>query len=127
MEKEKLHDLVFTKKQNKLLFVCFYILLNLADDINTEKKMMKKDLSNMMLAMLSRANEDLLVLVITFLKKLSMFEENIILFKEQKLIDSLLKCILCNSQTVVLIALRLLFNLSFDKVTFVILYISSTI
>jgi len=114
-EKERLHDTIFTKKQNKLLFICFYILLNLAEDINTEKKMVKKDLVQMLLAMLSRTNEDLLILAITFLKKLSMFEENISLFKDHKLIELSFRCMICTSQNVVLNALRLLFNLSFDK------------
>jgi hypothetical protein len=35
---------VLQKKQDKVLFVCFYLLINLAEDISVERKMMKKDL-----------------------------------------------------------------------------------
>ena len=31
-------------KQDKVLFVAFYILLNLAEDVNVERKMIKKDI-----------------------------------------------------------------------------------
>ena len=32
------------QKQDKVLFVAFYILLNLAEDLNVERKMIKKDI-----------------------------------------------------------------------------------
>jgi hypothetical protein len=115
-EKEATKERSFQHKQDRLLFVGLYILLNLAEDASVEKKMIKKALVPSLLAMLSRTYEDLLVLTITFLKKLSIFEENKEVFKECNLVDNLLKFIPCSSQSLVLITLRLLFNLSFDKV-----------
>jgi hypothetical protein len=37
---------VFFLKPEKSLFISFYILLNLAEDVNTERKMIKKGLLN---------------------------------------------------------------------------------
>ena len=56
--------------------VCYHILLNLAEDINVEAKMRKRKLIPSLVAMLDRDNPDLVVLVLTFLKKLSIFKEN---------------------------------------------------
>ena len=34
--------LALIQKQDRLLYICFYLLLNLAEDINVERKMKKK-------------------------------------------------------------------------------------
>ena len=56
--------------------VAFYLLLNIAESTDVEKKMRKKNLIVMLLKTLDRTNTDLLILVVTFLKKLSIFREN---------------------------------------------------
>lgn len=43
-EKEGAKHAALIRKQDKLLFVGFYILLNLAEDLSVEKKMVKKQL-----------------------------------------------------------------------------------
>lgn len=63
-------------KQEKLLYVCFHILLNLAEDVNVELKMKKRNIIPCLIKTFNRQNEDLLILVVTFLKKLSIFQEN---------------------------------------------------
>jgi hypothetical protein len=45
-------------------------------DSSVEKKMVKRNLIESLSAMLDRGYGDLLILVVTFLKKLSLFEEN---------------------------------------------------
>lgn len=45
-QKEEYYYGVMCRKQDKLLFVAFYILLNLAEDPTVERKMLKKDLIN---------------------------------------------------------------------------------
>ncbi|RYG70131.1 hypothetical protein EON64_01030 [archaeon] len=115
-EREAAKQRVFSRKQDRVFFVAFYILLNLAEDAGVEKKMLKKGLVQMLLAMLGRRYEDLLLLVLTFLKKLSVFEENKEAFKQCLLVDHVSKFLACSSQPLVLMVLRLLFNLSFDKV-----------
>lgn len=114
-EKESNKQNQFVRKQDRLLFVGFYILLNLAEDTSVERKMIKKGLIPSLMAMLSRKYEHLLVLVVTFLKKLSIFEENKDSLKESNVVEQISKFVPCSSQDLVLVTLRLLFNLSFDK------------
>ncbi|KAJ3115068.1 Kinesin-associated protein 3 [Phlyctochytrium bullatum] len=77
---------------------CFHLLLNLAEDLNIEVKMVKRDIVKYLLTMLERKTPELLILTVTFLKKLSIFKENK---------DEMVKAL----QTLVL---RLLLNLSHD-------------
>jgi hypothetical protein len=62
--------------QDKLLFVCFHVLLNLAEDIGVERKMKKRKITPMLVSMLDRKSPELVMLAVTFLKKLSIFMEN---------------------------------------------------
>lgn len=56
--------------------MCFHILINLAEDFEMEKKMIKKKMILHLTRTLEREDEDLLILAVTFLKKLSIFNEN---------------------------------------------------
>ena len=89
----------FLLAQEKLLFVCFYILLNLAEDFHIELKMKSKKLIRSLVSMLHRTGapyvddrgflDELHLLVLTFLKKLSIFEENKREMKENNIIANL--------------------------------------
>ncbi|KAB0345678.1 hypothetical protein FD754_022604 [Muntiacus muntjak] len=63
-------------KQEQLLRVALYLLLNLAEDTRTELKMRNKNIVHMLVKALDRDNFELLILVVSFLKKLSIFMEN---------------------------------------------------
>jgi hypothetical protein len=65
--------------------------------------------------MIERNNPDLLFIVLNFLKKLSIFGENKNEMKEQNIIEKLNRFIPCNNQLLLSIALRTLYNLSFDQ------------
>lgn len=56
--------------------VSLYLLLNLAEDTRTELKMRNKNIVGLLVKILERDDEELLVLVVSFLKKLSVFLEN---------------------------------------------------
>jgi len=56
--------------------VAFYLLLNLAEDLKVELKMRNKAIIIQLIHALERDNNDLLILVVSFLKKLSVFVEN---------------------------------------------------
>ena len=58
------------------LAVLTYLLLNLAEDAKVEMKMKNKKIVPMLVQLLERDNVDLLILVVSFLKKLSIFVEN---------------------------------------------------
>ena len=113
-EREQKRERKQVKKQDKLLFVAFYILLNLAEDVAVERKMLKKSLLDSLLSMLDRSFVDLLVLVVTFLKKTAIFEENKDALKATPVIAMIARFLPCSSAPLVNISLRFLFNLSFD-------------
>ncbi|EFC44901.1 hypothetical protein NAEGRDRAFT_79669 [Naegleria gruberi] len=63
-------------KQENLLYVCFRILLNLAENIDIESKMKKRGLIPNLVNALDSENPELLCVLVTFLRKLSIFQEN---------------------------------------------------
>ncbi|XP_014221190.1 kinesin-associated protein 3 isoform X1 [Trichogramma pretiosum] len=103
-----------TKKQEQLLKVAFYLLLNIAEDIEVEKKMRKKNLVGMLMKIFERSNTDLLILVVTFLKKLSIFIENIDEMADGNIVEKLVKLLQNNHPDLISSIMKLIFNLSFD-------------
>ena len=56
--------------------MAYYLLLNIAEDLKVEMKMRNKQLVKLLVKSLERENFELLILVVSFLKKLSIFIEN---------------------------------------------------
>jgi hypothetical protein len=73
-DEKKLANII--KKQEKVLFVAFHLLLNLAEDLQIERKMKNRQVIYLLISMLERNNPDLLFIVLNFIKKLSIFGEN---------------------------------------------------
>ncbi len=71
-----LHNLNFISKGVCHISVSYYLLLNLAEDLKVEMKMKNKNIIMMLCKTLNRENHELLILVVSFLKKLSIFVEN---------------------------------------------------
>ncbi|CAJ1456697.1 unnamed protein product, partial [Effrenium voratum] len=103
------------QKQNKLLHVCLSVLLNLAEEISTERKMVNRKMPHLLIQLLDRSQEDLLLVVLTFLKKLSVFEENKDQIAVPETLSNLVKLAQNPNSRIALLSLRLLFNLSFDE------------
>ena len=103
-------------KQEQLLRVAFYLLMNLAEDTKVEAKMHKKGIVSLLIKVLDRShNPELLILVVSFLKKLSIFIENKDLMAADNIISHLQAVLTASSnQDLTNITLRLLLNLSFD-------------
>lgn len=76
--------------------------------------MKNRQVINLLISMLGRNNPDLLFIVLNFIKKLSIFGENKNEMKELGIIEKLNRFIPCNNTLLLQIALRTLFNLSFD-------------
>ncbi len=102
------------RKQDKLLFVCFHILLNLAEDVTIEKKMVKKSISGYLTAALGRSSAELLILTVTFLKKLSIFQTGTLSMIDKGIVPRLVTFIPCSNARLMKLTLRLLWNLSFN-------------
>jgi NTP pyrophosphatase (non-canonical NTP hydrolase) len=73
-DEKKLANII--KKQEKVLFVAFHLLLNLAEDLQIERKIKNRQVIYLLISMLERNNPDLLFIVLNFIKKLSIFGEN---------------------------------------------------
>ncbi|GAA6091542.1 kinesin-associated protein 3-like isoform X1, partial [Tachysurus ichikawai] len=101
-------------KQEQLLRVALYLLLNLAEDTRTELKMRNKNIVQLLVKTLDRDNEELLVLVVSFLKKLSIFLENKNDMADMDTIEKLCRLVPCDHDDLLNVTLRLLLNLSFD-------------
>lgn len=102
------------KKQDQLLRVCIYLLLNIAENQRVEDKMRKKNVVAVLMKTLERTTPELLVLAVTFLKKLSLFKENKDMMAEMNIIDKLQRVLQIRNPELDHVTLKLLFNLSFD-------------
>lgn len=108
--------LALIQKQDRLLYLCFYMLLNLSEDVGVERKMKKKNIVVYLVKMLERSNVELLILGTTFLKKLSIYKENKEKMAECRIVDKLSKFVPVRNDVLLMSVLRLLHNLSFDSV-----------
>ncbi|KAF7284009.1 hypothetical protein GWI33_022631 [Rhynchophorus ferrugineus] len=103
------------RKQEHLLRVAYYLLLNIAEDESVEEKMSKRNIVGLLIKALDRDNDDLLILVTTFLKKLSIMQCNKDVMATYNIIDKLPKMLDSKSADLVHLTLKLFFNLSFDN------------
>lgn len=60
-------------KQEKVLFVAIHLLMNLAEDLQIEKKMKNRNMVKLLCDLADRNNPDLIYICLNFLKKLSVF------------------------------------------------------
>uniref|UniRef100_A0A6B2EDZ3 Putative kinesin associated protein kap n=1 Tax=Phlebotomus kandelakii TaxID=1109342 RepID=A0A6B2EDZ3_9DIPT len=105
---------IFAKKQEQLLRVAFYLLLNIAENVKLEEKMRKKLIIRMLVRVLERQNIDLLILVVTFLKKLSIVKDNKDEMYELNVVEKLPRLLQSTHPDLIQVTLKLIFNLSFD-------------
>ena len=101
-------------RQDRLLYVAFYMLLNLAEDTAIERKMKKRNIVAYLAKALDRQNVELLILAVTFLKKLSVFRENKDAMLAHGVVARLSRFVPVDSPVLMGVTLRLLLNLSFD-------------
>ena len=104
----------FLQKQEQTLRVSIYLLLNLSEDIKVEEKMKRRGMSGLLVQLLSRSNDELLILVISFLKKLSLYTENKEAMIAANTVEKLSPLLLSDNSDLINASVRLLLNLSFD-------------
>ena len=103
------------EQQERILFVSLHLLLNLAEDLGVEKKLRKKAIASYLVDILERRNLELLILVTTFLKKLSIYQENKDDMKRLGVVEKLALLLSAKNSVLLSHILDLLINLSFDK------------
>jgi hypothetical protein len=106
----------FVGKQEQALRVSIYLLLNLSEDSKVEEKMTKKSIVGILAALLERKSHELLILVISFLKKISCYSRNKESMKTLNVVDKLAPLLATAQDNFDLVnaTVRLLLNLSFD-------------
>ena len=104
----------FVSKQEQTLRVSIYLLLNLSEDIKVEEKMKRRGVSSNLVQLLTRSNDELLILVISFLKKLSLYTENKDAMVSCNVVEKLSPLLQSENTDLINATVRLLLNLSFD-------------
>lgn len=105
---------IFAKKQEQLLRVGFYLLLNIAENVKFEEKMRRKNIIKMLITALDRQNVELIVLVVTFLKKLSIVGDNKDDMNHLNIVEKFPRLLQSTNPDLLQVTLKLIFNLSFD-------------
>jgi len=77
--------------------------------------MVKRKLLNYLVLLLDRKSTNLEILVLAFLKKLAVIEENSMFLAENCAVEKVAGLIPCSSEAVTNMSSRLLFNVSFQK------------
>lgn len=101
-------------KQDQVLRVCTYLLLNIAEDPKVEEKMRRKNIVGLLVRMLERRSPHLLLLLLSFLKKLSVYTENKDDMCDLNVVEKVSRLLPHSDPHLTDVALRLLLNLSFD-------------
>ncbi|XP_069172370.1 kinesin-associated protein 3 isoform X3 [Procambarus clarkii] len=102
------------EKQDQVLRVCTYLLLNIAEDVRVEEKMRRKNIVGLLVRMLERESTDLLLLVVSFLKKLSVYMENKDDMADLNIVEKVSRLVATENSDLLNVTVRLLLNLSFD-------------
>jgi len=105
----------FVLRQEQTLRVSIYLLLNLSEDIKVEEKMKRRGATSLLVQLLGRSNDELLILVISFLKKLSLYGENKDAMVGSSIIEKITPLLASENSDLINAIVRLLLNLSFDS------------
>lgn len=103
------------KKQNLLFKHALYILLNIAEDLQLELKIVNKGIVGLLAKLLERNSQDLLLVVVVYLKKLSVFSENVTAMKELGIVKALTPLLFLDNELLVYNLLKLVYNLMLDR------------
>lgn len=90
-QKELDKFLFLVRKQDRILRIAFTILMHLAEDPNVEKKMVKRDIIPWLVKNLDRTNINLIVVLLLFIKKLSIYDVNKDALIKNDILDEFIK------------------------------------
>ena len=103
------------RKQDRILKLAFLTLLHLSEEYKTEYKMVKKDIVGCIMKNLGRQNINLLLELLIFLKKLSMFAVNKDTMIKNGILEKVMDLFKIGHPLIWKFNIDLLFNLSFDQ------------
>lgn len=105
--------LFLVRKQDRILKLAFLTLLHLSEEYKTEYKMVKKDIVGYIMKNLGRQNINLLVELLIFLKKLSMFAVNKDAMIKNNILEKSMELFKIGHPYIWKFNMELIFNLSF--------------
>jgi len=116
LEREEGRYRAIIDRQDRLLLLCVQVLRDLSEETAVERQLVGQRICHLLVPLLCRQNEALLLVVLGFLHKISVFEQN----KDHMVHSMDAICRLADlvghpSGDVALLALRLCYNLSFDR------------
>jgi hypothetical protein len=102
-------------RQDRLLQLCLLVLRILAEDVTVERMLVRRHICKFLTKLLDRDSEDLLLVTLGFLHKLVAFEENKDqLVQQPEILSRLFELTTHPCTSVVDLAMRVCYNLSFD-------------
>lgn len=103
------------KKQNIFFKYSLYILMNISEDLKLEYKIINKGIISYLIKLLDRNSQDLLLVIVIYLKKLSVFIENKTQMKEMNIMKYLTPLLFLDNELLIFNTLKLIYNLLIDQ------------
>jgi hypothetical protein len=108
-----------TRRNDNILRVHLSILVELSNDMTTFQKMLKRDLSQLLLSCVKTTSKKCLFVTLILLKRASIFEEVMVLMKDSwkrtSLIENFLAFLKMDDPLISRLVLSIFYNLSFDR------------
>ncbi|XP_028966834.1 kinesin-associated protein 3 [Galendromus occidentalis] len=105
------------RKQDTMLTAAFSLLLNMTSDPKNEMRIVNKGIVPLLTSCLDRKSRPLLLVVLTFLVKLSAYKENIEDIAQTAALDKICQIIPSEETEIATMTLKLIHNLSFNADT----------
>lgn len=116
LARERQKTNVFVVSQDKVIIACVQTLLNLAEDLHVERKMVKRNIVELVVRLLDRTNRSIRLVAAIFLMKLSVVSTCKDKMIECDAIRKAVQAMDLKDEKLTLKLVKLLFNLSFDSV-----------
>ncbi|OQR76801.1 kinesin-associated protein 3-like [Tropilaelaps mercedesae] len=101
-------------KQDTMLVAAFGLLLNISSELKNETRIVNKGIIPLLTSCLDRKSRSLLLIILTFLVKLSIYQENLHDIGQPIALDKVCQIIPTDDADVASMTLRLIHNLSFN-------------
>lgn len=89
--------------------------MNISEDLKLEYKIINKGIISILYKLLERNSQELLLVIVIYLKKLSVFIENKAAMKDLNLMKSLSPLLFLDNELLIFNTLKLMYNLSIDR------------
>ena len=110
---------VGTRRNDNILYVYLSILAEFSVDMSTFQKMLKRDITPLLLSCVTTASRECLYVVLLLLKRASMYEEEVMIMKDWEqvnLVETFVKLLLMNDDVQIsALVTSILYNLSFKR------------